>query len=345
MSKYLKLFATTSAYEAYINGGGVILPNVSFCEDERGVYYNPVHDYTQDYFTMVITTGGDVTWTGTSGNELSYSIDNGTTWSAASSITLSVNAGDKILWKGITTPQLGSGIGKFSGDTNVRYTVEGNIMALLYGDDFKEQTSLEGKDYAFFYLFGGNPNVTSAENLSLPAITLANQFYRQMFQGCTSLTTAPELPATTLATNCYYSMFRGCTSLTTAPQLPATTLTSGCYSYMFNGCTSLTTAPELPATTLANNCYNNMFNGCTNLTTAPDLPATTLVDYCYSSMFKGCTSLNSIKCLATEIHIWSCTTNWVSGVAASGTFTKASSMSSWTEGTSGIPSGWTVVDA
>ena len=34
-----------------------------------------------------------------------------------------------------------------------------------------------------------------------------------MFQGCTSLTTAPELPATTLATYCYYSMFQGCTSL------------------------------------------------------------------------------------------------------------------------------------
>ena len=34
-----------------------------------------------------------------------------------------------------------------------------------------------------------------------------------MFQGCTSLTQAPELPATTLASYCYYSMFSGCTSL------------------------------------------------------------------------------------------------------------------------------------
>jgi hypothetical protein len=47
-----------------------------------------------------------------------------------------------------------------------------------------------------------------------------------MFDGCTSLTTAPALPATTLAANCYSYMFYGCTSLTSAPALPATTLTT-----------------------------------------------------------------------------------------------------------------------
>ena len=31
-----------------------------------------------------------------------------------------------------------------------------------------------------------------------------------MFEGCTSLTTAPELPATSLADSCYSSMFNGC---------------------------------------------------------------------------------------------------------------------------------------
>jgi hypothetical protein len=60
-------------------------------------------------------------------------------------------------------------------------------------------------------------------------------------------------------------MFDGCTSLTTAPELPATTLADYCYEYMFYGCTSLTTAPELPATTLNESCYENMFQGCTSL--------------------------------------------------------------------------------
>ena len=34
-----------------------------------------------------------------------------------------------------------------------------------------------------------------------------------MFDGCTSLVSAPELPATTLANYCYQHMFNGCTNL------------------------------------------------------------------------------------------------------------------------------------
>jgi hypothetical protein len=88
-----------------------------------------------------------------------------------------------------------------------------------------------------------------------------------------------------------------------------------------------------------------MFYGCTSLTTAPVLPATTLATYCYSSMFDGCTSLSSIKCLATDISASNCTSYWVRGVAASGTFTKASSIQGWSTGINGIPSGWTVRNA
>ena len=126
--------------------------------------------------------------------------------------------------------------------------------------------------------------------------------------------------------------------------LPAKTLTSNCYAGMFYGCTSLTSAPVLPATTLATECYSNMFYNCTKLTTAPELPAKTLANYCYRYMFSDCTNLNYIKCLATDISATSCTSNWVSGVASTGTFVKDASMSSWTTGTSGIPSGWTVQD-
>lgn len=97
----------------------------------------------------------------------------------------------------------------------------------------------------------------------------------------------------------------------------------------------------LPATT-AQHCYNAMFQNCTSLTTAPVLPATTLADSCYMQMFYGCTSLNYIKCLATNISASRCTNNWVNGVANSGTFVKAASMSSWTHSVDGIPTGWTV---
>jgi hypothetical protein len=41
MSLYLKQFSTHSEYDAYINGSGAILPNVSICTTEGDVHYNP----------------------------------------------------------------------------------------------------------------------------------------------------------------------------------------------------------------------------------------------------------------------------------------------------------------
>lgn len=185
----------------------------------------------------------------------------------------------------------------------------------------------------------------------LPATTLTHGVYQNMFEGCTSLVNAPALPATDLtgADQCYTAMFKGCTSLLNAPALPAATLDQWCYMEMFSGCTSLVNAPALPATTLATDCYHRMFEGCTSLTTTPELPAPTLVEGCYSSMFSGCTSLNYVKCLATNISANYCTTSWLDGVAAAGTFVKAEGMEAWPVGpqgepstVNGIPSGWTV---
>ena len=194
------------------------------------------------------------------------------------------------------------------------------------------------------YMFSGCTSLVNAPEL--PATTLASNCYNSMFNECTSLTSAPVLPATTLASNCYSNMFRSCTSLTTAPELPATTLLGNCYSEMFYGCTSLTTAPAvLPATTLAGSCYYRMFQDCKSLVNAPVLPATTLVSDCYSSMFERCEKLNYIKMLATDISASGSLSYWVIGVSSSGTFVKHSSMTSLTTGTSGIPSGWTVLDS
>ena len=178
----------------------------------------------------------------------------------------------------------------------------------------------------------------------LPATTLAESCYYQMFSGCGSLETAPELPATTLTNNCYAKMFYDCSSLTSAPDLPATTLAESCYSQMFES-SSLTTVPELPATTLAKKCYECMFAYCGSLETAPELPAKTLVESCYSQMFVYCGSLKSVTCLATDISANICTLGWLDCVAGEGTFTKAATMEegqSWSEGVSGIPSGWRI---
>jgi hypothetical protein len=114
---------------------------------------------------------------------------------------------------------------------------------------------------------------------------------------------------------------------------------------LFRGNTYLVDAENLILpSNCAVNCYSNIFRGCTNMVKAPVLPATSLKNNSYNAMFYGCSSLNYIKCLATSISATGCTSNWVNGVAATGTFVKAASIGNWTTGDNGIPSGWTVID-
>lgn len=70
---------------------------------------------------------------------------------------------------------------------------------------------------------------------------------------------------TTTSSYCYCELFVGCSSLRTTPQLLATNLGDYCYYYMFQWCTSLTTLPLLPAIQLPNQCYSYMFWGCSNI--------------------------------------------------------------------------------
>lgn len=248
--------------------------------------------------------------------------------------------------------------------TSTKIELGGNLMSLLsiYKDvDLPSQ--------AFNNFFSGNTLQMAAANLIFPNTT-SEGCYCSMFLGCTNLTTTPALPATTLAPYCYYYMFGGCTNLTTTPALPATALAPYCYNYMFNnckvitstpallattlyersyaymfnGCTALTTIQTISATTLAKYACQCMFNGCTALVTGPVLPALTLEEGCYRQMFNGCTNLNYIKAMFTTLSTGN-TFQWLSGVAATGTFVKNVN-ATWTDtGVSAVPDGWTVETA
>ena len=336
-------------------------------------------DYSQEYLTIEsLADNNTITWTFTGSTPMQnyiYWSKNGTSWTSAIASTsntpvslATLNKGEKMYLKGENV-KYASSTSKYSHfNSDAEFNVSGNIMSLIYGDNFIGQTKLSSS-YNFASIFKSS-KVYDASNLILPATTLAPSCYRNMFNGCRSLATAPVLPATTLVPSCYSNMFNSCSSLTTAPELPATTLANYCYEYIFSGCTSLTAAPALPATTLISTCYSSMFRGCTSLTAAPELPATTLVNYCYenmfygcsslatapilpattltkgcySSMFSGCRSLSYIKCLATDISVSYSHDYWLKNVAATGTFVKPTSMTSWSSGASGIPSGWTVVN-
>ena len=247
------------------------------------------NDLSNSYFTIEALE--DNLTAKLSVNACEYCVDN-SEWKSltADTNTVSINKGQTLSFRGNLTPTSSIGIGTFT--ISKKCNVRGNMMSLLYGDDFEGQTDLTGKNYAFYLLFYNCSNIIDASQLILPATTLAGYCYEDMFNGCTSLVITPALPATTLTEYCYCRMFQNCTSLVTAPELPATSLATSCYSRMFQNCTSLVTAPELPATSLASECYSGMFSICTSLTQAPSiLPATTLVYKCYRSMFASCASL------------------------------------------------------
>ena len=249
-----------------------------------------------------------------------YSLDEGLNWNILkfSTSTPIITSGKKILWKGRLSYRNDRGIGWFI--STGQFNIKGNIMSLLYGDDFIGKTVFpknEPGEFPFCLLFV-NTDVVDASKLVLPATTLTEHCYDSMFQNCESLVKAPRI-------------------------LPATTLVDSCYAEMFTGCTSLTTAPELPATTLAEYCYANMFDTCKSLTTAPVLPATTLVEHCYGGMFYLCWNLNYIKAMFTTTPGDKYTDCWLCLASSTGTFVKNKDATWDVTGTSGIPKGWTVV--
>lgn len=230
-----------------------------------------------EYLTLSALEDGEITITISSDLDsacatyLSYSKDK-SVWKKTDingrnqTITIPVSRGDNVYLKGKAKQWYNpNDPGGMEFDSTANINVSGNIMSLLYEDNFEDKTVFpDNSKYAFNHLFIANKHLCSAEKLILPA----------------------------------------------------TTLTEGCYRFMFSGCSSLKVAPKLPATTLANNCYWGMFNSCT--------------------------SLNNITMLATDISASNCLEEWVSGVAATGTFKKAASMTSLPSGRSGIPTGWTV---
>ena len=115
-------------------------------------------------------------------------------------------------------------------------SVYGNIMSLVSSTDFATATTLTA-DNTFSNLFRDNAYLRSdaSKALVLPATTLANDCYYQMFFGCASLISAPALPATTLANDCYYFMFFNCRSLNSITCAATDISATGCTAFWLDG--------------------------------------------------------------------------------------------------------------
>ena len=87
---------------------------VKMCYGDEVVWQHE-QPVTGDYFATVARSGGTIKFNGSSSNTLSYSTDNGATWSTASKTpSVNVNAGDKVLWKGECIPNSTNGIDRKS---------------------------------------------------------------------------------------------------------------------------------------------------------------------------------------------------------------------------------------
>lgn len=259
---------------------------------------------------------------------LEYSTNNGTTWSSwpvpsmyygeGDRPVVTISSGQKLLVRASSHNSVFN-----SSTTSYGFRVHGancnlsgNIMSLV-DPDFEDLTTIPTAYYFNNVFCKGDGSVSAydipttfiyADNLRLPATTLTDGCYANMFANNWELSTiySSLLPATTLAEHCYDHMFFDCEYLTNAVSLPATTMVTSCYQYMFAQCAILTTAPELPSTTLAPYCYDNMFAGDFELAAAPELPATTLAKNCYSNMFWACEGLTSIPELPATTLAESC---------------------------------------
>lgn len=121
---------------------------------------------------------------------LEYSTDGGDSWSAYSSGTsLTLDSDDEVKFRHTGTDSTGKHI-TFS--TTGDLAVSGNIMTLL--DETGESIALT--DESIFESMFQDESIVDASGLELPATTLTNYCYKNMFSNCDSLTASPlVLPA------------------------------------------------------------------------------------------------------------------------------------------------------
>lgn len=206
--------------------------------------------------------------------------------------------------------------------------LSGNILSLLYGDNFigKENDFLP--DGAFQNMFrysdvSGQNNynhqaIISAKDLILPSKHLSIGAYYAMFSGCAALTDMPQILAETAHSYSCSNMFTSCKSLTDTTELKIKDFsgitasgTNGgtmcACEGMFYGCSELKNAVIPPATKLSYGTYYQMFAECTKLEYIHDIPATEVLaskmygqgpyehSFSMGKMFYHCTSLNKIN--------------------------------------------------
>ena len=98
---------------------------------------------------------------------------------------------------------------------SMKTEIFGNVTSLLKGKDNLESATTIEANNAFYGLFAAADKLVNNDErlLVLPATTLTEGCYQDMFNGCKGIEKAPELPAPKLEKNCYQEMFYDCAKL------------------------------------------------------------------------------------------------------------------------------------
>ena len=325
--KYLKLFPQESDYQVFITGGGVELPNVSYCENENEVHYNPLIQLNNEiWYTSsngkIVEPSSDSTapFLDANGNNIPivsntyengkgviklekdcyklghnafYKSSNLLTITIPNSVTIIADAFDSC--SGLTTVNLGNGVTTID---NYAFRSCTSLTEIT----IPESVTTIGKQ-AFY-------NCKSLIGITIPdKVTLIGE---NAFNGCSSLT---RIAIPDSVTTIGASAFAGWTGATSTNNIvfPNEQLKIKYFesNSAFEGWKSLisVTVPET-VTTIGNQAFYNCsnlseitipnsvtsfksfaFNGCSSLTriTIPD-SVTTIGGYA----FGDCTSLTSI---------------------------------------------------
>lgn len=244
---------------------------------------------------------------------ITYQVDEGDEKAYSLNQSIMLSTGQRVKFRGYSgtwgTSDANFGQFRISGEVEVR----GNVNSLLTGNKNVD----EMPSFCFYRLFGDNTSIVKADHLQLPAKTLNQRSYSQMFRNCSNMLTANlELPATTLGRECYTSMFYMCKALNQPPEI-------------------------LPKATPAYQSYTSMFQGCSALWYTPKIYTNPTSENTFGGMFNGCTSLKLVRNYSTS---WTTAgaVDWLKSVGSGGYFIRGGgvSTSTYTTGTSGIPSGW-----
>ena len=240
MARFIKSFSNDAAIQAAVDNKSLGKPYVALNDATGKIDWNGKEQgFAAQYLTIEALESG----TFRIYCNVDYSV-NGAAWEtspADNTTNLSLAQGDKVRFRA-------DGVGIVTGATfatTIKFNVYGNIESLEYGDDFLGKTEIRTEAGAFAKLFFGASGLISAENLILPATTLKPYCYGNnsnldgMFRNCSSLIAAPALPATTLVEGCYYNMFYGCTSLETGPDLLFEKFATLSCKSMFQNCSKL----------------------------------------------------------------------------------------------------------